>query len=65
LSIGQTTLESLTDDINPPIKCSWVQRPICGRCKVFLSLHYLDEQGNIQTANERVCSHCGQVNRLD
>ena len=63
--LGQTSLESLTDDIKPPIKCSWIVRPICGRCKVFLSRFYVDELGHSINLTEVACAHCGQVNRLD
>jgi len=63
--LGQTTLESLTDDIRPPIKCGWVARPVCGRCKVFLARFYVDDSGHPINLTEVACSHCGQVNRLD
>ncbi len=64
-TVGQTTLESLTEDIHPPIKCNWRSRPACGKCGVWLSKGWFDDKGNFQRLNEDTCAHCGAVNRLD
>lgn len=63
--IGQMSLDSISDDIKPPIKCDWVSRPVCGRCHVFLSRYDVDDSGNAFNLTEVACAHCGQVNRLD
>lgn len=65
MSVGQTSLDSLTNDANPPIKCGWFSQPFCGRCGVRLSKVIIDDSGNAINLTEVTCAHCGQVNRLD
>jgi hypothetical protein len=65
MSVGQLSLDSLTEDKNPPIKCAWRSRPACGRCGVWLSKGEVDDTGHYRTVVETACAHCGQVNRLD
>lgn len=65
MSVGQMSLDSISEDINKPQKCKWAMRPRCFRCGVWLCKEIKDETGIIQSTNERVCAGCGQVNRLD
>ncbi len=55
-TVGQTTLESLTEDRNPPIKCAWRQRPACGRCGVWLSRFEVDGSGHANSLTESKCA---------
>lgn len=59
------SLDSISDDRLIPQKCKWAMRPRCFNCGVWLCREIVDETGVIQSTNERVCTHCGQVNRLD
>ena len=65
MSVGQTSLDSLSDNKLMPQKCKWRTRPACFNCGVWLSKGDIDDKGNFQAANERVCAHCNAVNRLD